>query len=152
VASLEINGSTFSENRNDGLLGGGGVRVSDSSSSAISNSTFVGNVSDTVGGGLALVGRGGFTFDQNTVTGNLAAQFGGVLFGFESPTITNSIVLGNEANVGFSSIDEIDTSRIIDGGGNVFGDVDPSLVFASTASLEGGRRFDNRCNWRPSFL
>ena len=188
--SLEITDSLFSDNVTLGsstnpLLGSSGGGVSSDSPTAISNSTFVGNVANTFGGGFAVeIGRltidapttisnstfvgnvantfgGGvvlgpdFTFDQNTVTGNLAAEFGGV-FASEpvsvtnvivvgdvsaiepDSSVTNSIVLGNEANASSSSIDEINISQLTDGGGNVFGDVDPSLVFASTAPLEGG--------------
>ena len=150
-----ISNSTFVGNVANTFGGGFAVeidRLTNDAPTAISNSTFVGNVANTFGGGVAL--GPDFTFDQNTVTGNLAAEFGGFFAGepvsvtnviFDDvfaiepdSSVTNSIVLGNEANASSSSIDEINIPQLTDGGGNVFGDVDPSLVFASTAPLEGG--------------
>ena len=90
-APTAISNSTFVGNVANTFGGGFAVEIDslvNDAPTAISNSTFVGNVANTFGGGVAL--GPDFTFDQNTVTGNLAAEFGGFFAG-EPVSVTNAV-------------------------------------------------------------
>lgn len=104
IDSLEIDGSTFSENEATSLGGGlffknvdaGGV----DSSAKIINSTFSGNTAGSHSGGLRIRGSSQASTDvtivNSTITGNEAPTAGGV-FAYPTATVTmhNSILAGN---------------------------------------------------------
>lgn len=104
IDSLEIDGSTFSENEAASLGGGlffknvdaGGV----DSSAKIINSTFSGNTAGSHSGGLRIRGSSQASTDvtivNSTITGNEAPTAGGV-FAYPTATVTmhNSILAGN---------------------------------------------------------
>jgi len=147
-ASITLNNSTVSDNYANN--GSGGINATGSSSVSLNDSTVTDNETYGFGGGI-YADSGTVTITGSTVSGNTAANGGGVYTG-DNITLTNSTVSGNTAsNIG-GGLNSNGGSIYITGGtisgntaangGGLYGRSTVSLVnttvSGNTASSNGG--------------
>lgn len=134
-ASLHVIDSTIANNT--AAFNGGGLVNSGGNSASLTNVTMVGNSAHGSYGGGAIYSGGELTLTQVTITGNHADSDGGGLnIGNHSPTITNSIIAGN--NAGGAADDIIALTTVNYAGVNVVGtgsDTDASDHVIQTPTL-----------------
>lgn len=103
--TLTISGSTFDNNRTEGVLGGGAVLAE--GNVVIRNSTFSYNQANFIGngGGAVSAASANLTIEGSTFNGNNANRMGGALLADASvATITNSTFSGNSSQLGGGAI------------------------------------------------
>ena len=130
--------STISGNR--ASLSGGGIAVTNL---ALTNATVSGNSALMFGGGVSAVSA---TVTNSTISGNSAINGGGGIVASSSVTLSNSIVLGNDAA---SNTEIFALNTVAKTGGNIVGtnvfqgetdvgDTTAEDVFAATVDIDPG--------------
>jgi hypothetical protein len=95
-AVLHVIDSTIANNT--AAFNGGGLVNSGGNSATLTNVTMYGNSAHGNNGGGAIYSGGALTLTQVTITGNHADNNGGGIYtGTNAPTISNSIIAGNDA-------------------------------------------------------
>ncbi|RCW89620.1 hypothetical protein DFP92_1233, partial [Yoonia sediminilitoris] len=129
-----LTNSTLSENTAESTGGG----ISNTGIATLTNSTLSGNMAVSNGGGIYNFGNGTLALTNSTLSGNTSAGNGGGISNRSDATLTNSIVLGNSANVagaaeigGLSAVTA--TNSITGANGETVAD-----VFAGPDPLTGG--------------
>ena len=133
-ATLDLANSTVSGN--SAYISGGGLY--NSGTSTLTNSTISGNSADLSGGGLSNFGTA--TLTNTTISGNSAYGYGGggglYIGGKTTATLSNSIVLGNDANSNAEVAGSVTSITSLTSGV-------ASDVFAALDSSGGGLLTDN---------
>ena len=126
VGTITLTGSTISNNYGD--YNGGGVDVAESGTATLTNCTISGNSSELGGGILAYNGTANLY--NCTLSGNTATYGGGGLYNYGgSVTLTNTIVAGNNTDIGGATPDSGSNNLIGTGGsGGLVNGVNGNIV------------------------